>query len=449
MRRPTRVATVAVASLGLLISATTAAAHPTHKEGEGKAAGFDLVQEEISPGGVPQEPMSDLRCEDGMAGDLFPCHKVDVASFTPLKDLGDSIWANDVWGWTDPQTGREYALAKLYEGTAFVDITDASNPVHLGVLPAAAGGSGNIWGDIKTYDNHAYIGSEAAEHGVQVFDLTRLRGVTSEQDWTADTRITGVGQSHNLYVNEASASLYVVGSTRGVTAPGCADVGGGPIMYDLSSPGQPEFAGCYGEDGYTHDIQCVEYEGPDTEHAGREICVASNEDTVTILDVTDKSAVDMLARVSYTTAAYTHQGWFTEDQAYFLLGDELDELTGTVDSTTTYVWDLHDLDNPVLRGADGSGNPSIDHNIFIKDGLAYQSNYTSGLRVMDTWKAEQGRLTERGFFDVYPNDDETKFAGTWGNYPYFESGKVVVTGVEEGLFVLEPRVKSSGEFGKK
>ena len=195
MRRPTRVATVAVASLGLLITATTAAAHPTHKEGEGKAAGFDLVQEAISPGGVPQEPMSDLRCEDGLAGGLFPCHKVDVASFTPLKDLGDSIWANDVWGWTDPETGREYALAKLYEGTAFVDITDASNPVHLGVLPAATGGSGNIWGDIKTYGNHAYIGSEATDHGIQIFDLTRLRTAFTEQEWTQDGLIEVLGRA--------------------------------------------------------------------------------------------------------------------------------------------------------------------------------------------------------------------------------------------------------------
>jgi choice-of-anchor B domain-containing protein len=150
-----------------------------------------------------------------------------------------------------------------------------------------------------------------------------------------------------------------------------------------------------------------------------------------------------VARAPYETSAYTHQGWFTEDHAYFLLGDELDELFGTVDGTTTYVWNLTDLDNPVLQGADNNGNGSIDHNIFIKDGLAYQSNYTSGLRVNDTFRVDQGRLTERGFFDVYPANDDTTFAGTWGNYPYFDSGIVVVTGIEEGLFVLKPRLKSS------
>jgi choice-of-anchor B domain-containing protein len=187
----------------------------------------------------------------------------------------------------------------------------------------------------------------------------------------------------------------------------------------------------------------VEYAGPDADYTGREICVASNEDTVTVLDATDKDDIQLVARAPYETSAYTHQGWFTEDHAYFLLGDELDELFENVDGTTTYVWNLQDLDNPVLEGADNNGNDSIDHNIFVKDGLAFQSNYTSGLRVNDTYRVDQGRLTERGFFDVYPADDHTGFAGTWGNYPFFESGTVLVSGVEEGLFVLRPRVTSA------
>lgn len=439
--------TAGLAVATLIGSMTAAFGHPTH-DGTGKEAGFDLVAEEVSPGGVPQERMTDVRCEDGMA-EIFACHKVDLASFVPLAELGGSIWANDVWGWTDPETDREYALVRLYEGTAFVDITDPYDPTYLGNLPTVVpGNGGNIWGDLKTSGNHVFIGSEAAGHGVQVFDLTRLRGVTEPREWTMDAHITDFGQSHNIAINEDSETLYVIGAVRGVTAPGCSDVDGGPIMYDISDPEAPQFIGCYGGDGYTHDIQCVEYAGPDADHTGREICIASNEDTVTVLDVTDKSAVEQLARVGYDTSAYTHQGWLTEDHAYFLLGDELDELAETVDGTTTYVWDLNDLDNPELIGMDNDGNPSIDHNIFIKDGLAYQSNYTSGLRINDTFQVDQGRLTERGFFDVYPADDHTGFAGTWGNYPFFDSGTVVVSGVEEGLFVLRPRTKSAGEFGK-
>jgi choice-of-anchor B domain-containing protein len=430
----------ALAIAGALAFGSTAIAHPTH-DGSGKEAGFDLVAENPSPGGVPMERMSDIRCEDQMAG-VFPCHKVDLKSFVPLTEFG-SIWANDVWGWTDPVTGREYALVGLFEGTGFVDVTDASDPTVLGVLPSHTQvGSGGVWRDIKVYDDHAYIVSENAGHGMQVFDLSRLRGVTEEQTWTEDGWLGGFGHVHNLAINEDSGTAYVVGAVRETSA--CPGVDGGPIIVDLDDPVNPEIAGCYGADGYTHDVHCVTYHGPDTAYTDREICSASNEDTVTVLDATDPQNVEMLARVPYDTASYTHQGWFSEDHRYFLMGDELDELEGAVDRTTTYIFDMADLDDPQLTGTASSGLESIDHNIFIDDGLAYESNYTSGLRIFDTWRLDQGRMKQRGWFDVHPNDDETKFAGTWSNYPYFDSGNVVVTGVEEGLFVLQPRVKSSG-----
>ena len=449
-RRARRAAVaVTAAAAAVLLGATTAAyAHPTH-DGSGKEAGFDLVAEPVSPGGVPMERMGPQRCEDGKAG-IFPCHKVDLASFIPLTEM-DSIWSNDVWGWTDPQTAREYALVGLYEGTAFVDVTDAEDPAYLGTLPTAYPGGRNIWRDAKVHRDHMYVVSEAAAGtptgvkgaGLQVFDLTQLRGVTSEREWTSTNQLDDFTQAHNIALNEDTGFAYVVGAYAAVTLPGCEAVDGGLIAYDLSDPANPEFAGCYADDGYTHDVQCVVYSGPDATYAGREICVASNEDTVTVIDATDKSAWKQLARVPYETSAYTHQGWFTEDQRSFLLGDELDELDGTVAGTTTYLFDMTDLDAPVLSGTYQNGNTSIDHNIFVSQGLAYQSNYTSGLRITDTWKAGQGRLTERGFFDVYPADDSTVFGGTWSNYPYFASGTVVVTGTEEGLFVLQPRVKSS------
>ncbi|WP_153398455.1 choice-of-anchor B family protein [Ornithinicoccus halotolerans] len=442
-----RIRTGVAAGLGVLALAAgtlSAQAHPEH-DGTGKEVGFDRVVEDVSPGGVPMERMTDVRCEDGLA-DIFPCHKIDLMSFVPLTEMvtGDvaATWSNDVWGWTDPETGRDYALVGLFEGTGIVDVTDGSDPVWLGMLPTHTEvGNGGVWRDIKVYADHMYVVSENAGHGLQVFDLTRLRGVTEPQEWTEDGWLGGFGHVHNLAINEDSGMAYVVGSVREVTA--CDNGRGGPIIVDLAEPAAPVVAGCYGGDGYTHDIQCVEYHGPDAAYTGREICIASNEDTVTVLDATDPADVQMLARTPYDTASYTHQGWLTDDHRYFLLGDELDEMYGTVDTTTTYIFDLASLGDPQLTGVASTGLTSIDHNIFIKDGLAFESNYTSGLRVFDTWRLDQGRMTERGYFDVFPADDGTYFAGTWSNYPYFDDGKVVVSGTEEGLFVLQSRVKSA------
>jgi hypothetical protein len=139
MHSRSRLAIAAAACAAAVLATTTASGHPVH-DGSGKEAGFDRVAEEVSPGGVPQERLSDLKCKGKSAG-IFPCHRVDLASFVPLSELGGSIWANDVWGWTDPRTGRDYALAKLFEGTAFVDITDETDPVYLGtLLPGAEPG---------------------------------------------------------------------------------------------------------------------------------------------------------------------------------------------------------------------------------------------------------------------------------------------------------------------
>ena len=38
----------------------------------------------------------------------------------------------------------------------------------------------------------------------------------------------------------------------------------------------------------------------------------------------------------------------------------------------------------------------------------------------------------------YPSSDSASFNGAWSNYPYFESGNVIVSGIEQGLFVLRP-----------
>ena len=409
-------------------------------------------------GELPTEPLSGVSCANGLAGP-FPCDAIDLESFLPRTSLtmeGDEpAELNDIWGWTDPATGRDYALVGKTNGTAFVDVTDDRAPVYLGDLPSHQAIAGepvetifNVWRDIKVYRDHAYVGSEEPAHGLQVFDLTQLRGKTAPQQWSETahysfqvggvaevasidpTRLVTGDNSHNIAINEESGFLYAVGTST------CG--GGGPHVVNIQDPASPEFAGCVSEDGYTHDTQCVNYrEGdPDPEFAGREICFNANEDTLTIVDVTDKQNPVQLARMPYDTAAYTHQGWLTEDRTRFLLDDELDEQEGGEPRTKTYVIDVENLRNPALVNAHAGVSESIDHNQYVRGDRTFQSNYRSGLRVLDVSQAGAGTLDEVGFFDVYPADDKPEFNGTWSNYPYFADGKVIVSGIEQGLFVV-------------
>jgi choice-of-anchor B domain-containing protein len=353
---------------------------------------------------------------------------VDLLAFMPLDEMGGGS-ANDIWGWTDPLTNREYALVGRTTGTAFIEISDPENPTYLGDLPPHS--SNSLWRDIKVYSNHALIVSEATGHGMQVFDLTELRDVTLPPVTFLETaHYDGFGHAHNLAINAESGFAYALDTSS------CA----GLHMIDIRTPTNPTFAGCYSEAG-THDAQCVNYAGPDTDHLGREVCFNADgpSDTFAIVDVTDKTAPFQLARATYVGVGYPHQGWLTEDQRYFLLGDELDEINAG-HNTRTYIWDVSDLDTPVLIDYYQGPTPAIDHNLYTRGQLIYEANYRAGLRVLDPAEIASGTLTEVAYFDIYPEDDDPSFNGAWSVYPFFESGVVVVSGIEQGLFVLRPPI---------
>ncbi|HYG09343.1 MAG TPA: choice-of-anchor B family protein [Pyrinomonadaceae bacterium] len=385
------------------------------------------------PGGQALSAMGLTPCVNGMAG-TFPCRNIDLASFLPLADIGGGT-GNDVWGWTDPATNKEYALMGRSNGTAFVDISDAEHPVYLGNLPTHSVDS--VWRAIKVYANHAFIVSEAEGHGMQVFDLTRLRNVASPPATFSETaHYNGFSRAHTITLNEETGFAYANGATAypDAAANKCAR---GLHIVDVRDPARPAFAGCFDTDGYTHDSQCVIYRGPDAAYRSREICFNSNEDTLTIVDVTDKNAPRQLSRTTYPGSGYTHQGWLTDDQSLFLVDDELDE-TKLKTKTRTHIFNVSDLDAPSVTGIHEGTNTAIDHNLYILGRYAYQANYRSGLRVLDISGASTANLQEVGYFDIYPLDDLPNFNGAWSNYPFFKSGVVIVSGIEQGLFVLRP-----------
>ncbi len=368
-------------------------------------------------------------CSGGMAG-TYPCSNVDLMSFLALTDIGGGE-ANDIWGWTDSSTGKEYAIMGRTTGTSFVDISDPVNPIYLGNLPPHS--SDSTWRDVKVYADHAFIVTEADDSGMQVFDLTQLRMVASPPATFSETaHYSGFSTAHNLAINEDSGFAYAVGTN---------DCGGGLHMIDIQTPTSPTSAGCFSADGHTHDAQCVNYDGPDDDHQGKEICFNSNVDTLTIVDVTNKAAPAMLSRTGYTGSRYAHQGWLTEDHAYFLLDDESDEEENpNVTNTRTYMWDVSDLDAPAVIGFHDSTTTATDHNQYVKGKYTYQSNYQAGLRILDITDIANGNLSEEAFFDVYPGSDSTSFNGAWSNYPFFDSGIVIVSGIEQGLFILRPNL---------
>ena len=374
--------------------------------------------------GLTVATLAQTPCENGVA-DGYPCYGLDLLSVRTVQELGGGQNGNDCWGWVDPESQREFVLFGRSNGLSIVEVTDPVNPVYLANVPTATVQS--LWRDVKVHDNHAFIVSEAAGHGIQIVDLTAIPAITNGPVELAPTgAYLGFGNAHNIVMNEASGYAYGVGTNT---------AGGGLHAVDVSEPTNPVAAGTY-DGAYTHDAQVVMYDGPDSDYAGKEIAVCFNGGGgVAIVDVSDKTDMSLVSSFGYANSAYTHQGWLSEDHATVYFNDELDEMNFG-NGTRTYIADVSDLDNPIVLGFYESLNTAIDHNMYVRGDKVYASNYLSGLRVSKI--APDGNITPYAYFDTNPESDDPSFDGTWSNYPYFPSGNIAVSGFTHLFMVADP-----------
>lgn len=397
---------------------------------------------------LPMLVGSERRCNAQGKVEVFDCGSTELTAFLPPSKLthdGHYIQMNDIWGWTDPVTNKEWALVGRRDGSTFVDMSVPTRPVPVADLPLTDGARPAAWRDLKIYKDHVFIVSDGAgPHGMQVFDLTRLRTMQPQpnglpQKVAYDAIYREIASAHNIVINEESGYAYSVGSSAGGTT-----CGGGLHMIDIRDPKQPKFAGCFSDNktglagtGYSHDAQCVTYKGPDPNYKGREICIGSNENSISIADVTDKANPKAVSRAGYPNVSYAHQGWLTEDHRYFYLDDEGDEVSGVVPKTRTLVWDLADLENPKLAKEHLGVEPASDHNLYIVGDYMYQANYRAGLRILNIRDRENPR--EVAYFDTAPyTNNGAGFNGAWSVYPFFRSGVIIVNSIEQGLFLVRP-----------
>ena len=410
---------------------------------DGEAAGYPCKDMDLLAV-VPQEDMEGFPCPDSREGSDEGTS--DEVTSSPPSGIILADCFNDIWGWTDPATDVEYALLGRADGVAFFDLHDPENPHFVGMLPMTPGSRASFWRDIKVVNDHAVIVADnAGPHGMQVFDLAQLRNVTDPPVAFESTALyDAFGSAHNVVVNDISDHVYIVGIQGAQQAPSGFACGAGPHIVDMSDPAQPTFAGCYiparGR-GYTHDAQCVRYNGPDTRYTGKDICFTSDETGGAITDVTHPASPVEIGLFEYPRYAYTHQGWLTEDHRYLFVNDELDEDAKLTSLTRTLIFDVQELDDPIFAGHWYGPTRAVDHNLYIRGDKLYEANYAAGLRVMDIsydGELSPGAIREVAYFDVYPFSNEPYFVGAWSSYPFFESGIIAVSSILDGLYILAP-----------
>jgi len=378
-----------------------------------------------APGGVALAHGAGLsaglsgRGTQALGGNPFAANGIELLSWLPLSEFGSPATGSDCWGYTSP-SGREYALFCHSEGMSVVDVT---NPFDAQLVDTVDG-PGSLWRDVKVFQDKAYVVSEGGS-GVQVVDLAQVdAGLVVH---LGNITSGGSTATHNVVINEDSGFLYRTGGGSNL----------GLRVYDLNqSLTNPPLVASW-TTRYIHDAQVVSYtSGP---YAGKEIAFCcsgyNNGGTNTgldVLDVTNKNNIQVLANVFYSNPAYSHQGWLSADRQYFFLGDELDE--NGVLPTKTFVMDVSNLNSPFEATNFTNGNTAVGHNLYTLGDLIFAANYRSGLRVFDA--SNPMNPTEVAWFDTYPSDDGDGFNGLWSVYPYFESGTVIGSDLERGLFVL-------------
>jgi choice-of-anchor B domain-containing protein len=417
------------------------------------------------------------------------------------EDLGalevPGVWAkgmmNDIGGWTSP-AGEEYALATNSGGIAIVRVTDPENPVYLGrVASQNPFDFRNIWGDPATFGNYAYFTTEIDDSSIVIIDMSGADALPPAAGPFTDLPLPthfaapgGYDGAHNIVINETTGFAYVAGThlKAGATNNACGaeePARFNTLILDLNAnPENPPVVACIGDAG-EHDFHVVNYNGPDTDHQGKEILFVfdgrdregqAGGDPVggktLIWDVTNKSGIFELASFRIPGNVFSHNGATTEEQDFLFVGDEIDELvtanwafsgifTQPLDETTkkartgTYVIDIRDLDNPVFFQRFENDTVGIDHNFQVVDDKLYIASYTSGTRVLQIGRESNGDvvLEEIATMDTEPrlpgkiiniNQEEkfgSAFLGQWGIFVFGDSGTIIASDINNGLIVME------------
>ncbi|PNS17381.1 hypothetical protein CAC42_7064 [Sphaceloma murrayae] len=455
------------------------AIHMSIMDSKHDQASWDRQREsgEMDASQYPALDVDVVKCVDGLAvveagnpNQTFKCNNMDLYDFKAHTDLGSFLGeGSGSWGWVGPD-GREFGIIGQADGAAFVEITPAGKLVYLGRLPQSS--VPIIWREIRVYRSYVIIGSEAVGHGIQIFDLNRLYTMdpANPSNFSTTGDITGffnnsaylpVGRAHNVHVSDRDYILAMGAQPRNTTCRA------GLVYIDMTDPTRPNATGCASADGYTHDVECLVYRGPDTRYVGKDICYASNEDTLTIWDATNKSgfnASTIISRTPYFGARYTHQSTVIDRdwQDFLFIDDELDESNRVGPAAdqfpVTYIMDISNLEAPKNTGIYKSKAFSIDHNQYVWNGLDYQSNYGAGLRVLDVSSVRAdptgAGIEEVAFFDIYPEDDALPnggvidFVGTWSHYANFPSGNILINTIERGAFVVKMSQFPAQGYGK-
>jgi choice-of-anchor B domain-containing protein len=407
---------------------------------------------------LQQAQAAPASCVQGAAGQ-FPCRNLDFLAQIPLSQFASQpVSAANIWGFVDLNDNREYAVLGLRNGTAIVEVTDPANPRQVVTIP----GNPSPWREVKVYQTfdaganrwraYAYVTTEAANSGLQTIDMSGLPLTAGLASTNLDT-----GSQHTVYVSniDYATNAALPGMTPVLYLAGANVNGGSWRAYSLANPASPAFIGGAPTTRYMHDSTSFVVTDARTAqcapgHSPCEVLVDFNVEAVELWDVTNKLQPVLLGTATNPGNRYIHSGWPTANASHLIFHDELEEIQLGL-PTRLYTLDLANLSAPTVRVSHTGPTSTTDHNGYVRGTSYYVSHYRRGVVVYDA--TNPNALVEIASFDNYvsPSSNIAGTDGTWGVYPFLPSGNLLVSDIENGLFVLRDQTRnldaSSGQLG--
>lgn len=339
----------------------------------------------------------------------FSSHAQQSLNINFLSNLDYNYDLSDVWGYANDE--GEYALVGVFNGISVVDVTNASNPVELGFFQ----GPESMWRDLKTWGDYLYcINDQDGDGGagLQILNLEELISGSNNPTYIENMGL-GFETAHNIYIDE-NGVLYVFGADYGE---------GGALMYDLiANPENPPLLGVF-DDYYLHDGMAR----GDTLWGG-----AIDDGVFIVVDVSDKQNPFIIGSQA-TPNNFSHNCWISNDGDYLFTTDEV---SGAYVAAFD-VSNLSDIEEVDRIQAWSPQTNVIPHNTHVDGDFIVTSYYTDGVSVVDV--SSPSNMVEVGYYDTSDDYSGSGFHGAWGAYPWLPSGNILVTDIEAGLFVLEPK----------
>ncbi|MBN4057038.1 choice-of-anchor B family protein [bacterium AH-315-J21] len=333
---------------------------------------------------------------------IVPDYNLNLLANRPVT----SGVAKDIWGWTNPVDGKEYVLLCVGSGLEIYDIATPTNPI----LVATVNALGSDLKDVKTFQRYAY----AAEQGgpIQIIDLGFLPDSAITVGAFTAPDITG---SHNIYIDTLTGFAYLA-----MNGAGRRDI----RILDLTNPISPTEVGALSQtDAFcsvgtadTHDMWCE----------GDTCYYASLNDGILVIDVTDKSAPTFIQMHRYSKN-FTHSIWPSADRKFVFTTDE-------IPGGHLRIFDVQNKNQIRQVGSYQATESSIIHNAFVRDTLIFIAYYGEGVKVLNI--VDPAQPVEVASYDTYPQGTGISTTGCWGVYPYFASGVIAASDIDNGLFLF-------------